>query len=251
MKLLLIDAGNTRIKWKWHAGGGLSDGGVVVHRGVEPHDWLAALPQAATAPASIWISNVAGAAVEQALGDWALERHGLRPRFVQAPAAACGITNSYAHPETLGVDRWLGMVGAWKRTQGALLVVAAGTAFTVDVVDATGHHRGGWIVPGYDLMVDALLGRTAGIAGAVARAPAQSLGAFGCNSAAAVELGACHALAAAVERAYDRLAADVGIAPKLFLGGGDAARIAPLLGVPAALEPDLVLEGLAIFAMEA
>lgn len=251
MRILLIDAGNTRVKWKWHAAGALSAGGAVVHRGVEPHDWLAALPQAATVPAAIWISNVAGTTVAHALGEWALESHGLRPHFVQAAASACGITNSYAYPETLGVDRWLGMVGAWKRTQGALLVAAAGTAFTVDVVDATGHHRGGWIVPGYDLMLDALLGQTAGIAVAVARAPPQSLGAFGCNSAAAVELGACHALAAAVERAYHRLAADVGGAPTLFLGGGDAARIAPLLGVPAALESDLVLEGLAIFAMEA
>jgi type III pantothenate kinase len=249
MKLLLIDAGNTRIKWKWHAGSVLSEGGAVVHRGVEPRDWLAALPRAA--PTAIWISNVAGAAVAQALSEWALECHGLCARFVQAAAAACGITNSYEYPETLGVDRWLGMVGAWKRTHGALLVVAAGTAFTVDAVDATGHHRGGWIVPGYDLMVDALLGGTAGIAGAVARAPPQSLGAFGCNSAAAVHLGACHALAAAVERAYRRLAEDAGIAPTLFLGGGDAARIAPLLGVPAALESDLVLEGLAILAMEA
>jgi len=251
MNLLLIDAGNTRIKWRWSGAAGPAEGGAVLHRGVEPRDWLAALPQAVAAPAAIWISNVAGESVRKALDEWARSCHGQRPHFVQATAAGCGLTNSYAHPETLGVDRWLGMVGAWARVQGPLLVVAAGTAFTVDAVDATGHHLGGWIVPGCGLMADALFGRTAGIAGAAARATPVSKGAFGCNTAAAVELGARQALAAATERACREFAAEAGSAPRLFLGGGDAERIAPLLRVPAELAPDLVLEGLAIVAMEA
>jgi type III pantothenate kinase len=247
---LLIDVGNTRLKWARLEAGRLDARGAATHRGAAPAEWLAPLDAASGRPDAILVANVAGPGVAHSIGEWALERHGLRPRFLLATASAGGVTNAYEHPDALGVDRWLGLVGAWHRVRGPLVCIAAGTAFTVDAVDASGRHLGGLIAPGYQLMIDALLRRTSDIAPGVARAPAAADGLFGRSTAAAVELGALHALAALAARAVESAAARFGAAPRVFLGGGDAARIAPQLGRPAEIAPDLVLEGLAVMAGE-
>lgn len=247
---LLIDVGNTRLKWARLEAGRLDACGAATHRGAAPAEWLAALDASARRPEAILVANVAGPAVAHSIGEWALERHGLRPRFLQASARAGGIINAYQHPDALGVDRWLGLVGAWRRVRGPLVCIAAGTAFTVDAVDASGHHLGGLIAPGYQLMIDTLLRRTSEIAPGLARAPAAADGLFGRNTAAAVELGALHALAALAARSVESAEIRFQASPRVFLGGGDAARIAPHLGRPAEIAPDLVLEGLAVMAGE-
>jgi type III pantothenate kinase len=247
---LLLDVGNTRLKWAQLADGRLAGRGAVTHRDASPAEWLAPLDAAAGRPEAILVANVAGPAVAHSIGEWALERHGLRPRFLHASPRAGGITNAYEHADALGVDRWLGLVGAWRRVRGPLVCVAAGTALTVDAVDGQGLHLGGLIVPGYELMIEALLKRTSDIAPAMARAPAAADGMFGRSTAAAVQLGALHALAALAARAVDAAARQCGAAPRVFIGGGDAARVAPHLGRPAEIAPDLVLEGLAVMAGE-
>lgn len=245
--ILLIDAGNTRIKWAWLDAGRLEPGGAVGHRGAAPRDWLTGLP-GAPQPDRIVVANVAGPTVAHALGEWALARWSLRPEFVHSRQAAGGISSSYAHPETLGVDRFLGMIGAWQRARGPLVSIVVGTALTVDAVDAAGHHVGGLIVPGYELMTDALLHRTSEIAPGVAVAAPEATGMFGNNTAAAVDLGARHALAAVADRAVAEVRVLTGLPPRVFLGGGDAEHIAGLLATEYERAPDLVLEGLAVLA---
>ncbi len=244
---LLVDIGNTRAKWAVLADGRLDAPGAVVHRGRPAAEWTAALDAIEGPFEAILVANVAGPTAVHALGEWSLRRHGARPQFQRSGRAAAGIENSYDHPETLGVDRWLGMIGAWGRVQAPLVCITAGTALTIDAVDAGGHHLGGLIVPGYDLMVEALLHRTSEIAPGVAVAAPSSAGIFGRNTAAAVDRGACHALAAVAERAV-RSVAGGGALPHVFLGGGDAGRIAGLIDLPHERAPDLVLEGLAILA---
>jgi type III pantothenate kinase len=247
---LLLDVGNTRLKWAQLAEGRLAGRGAAVHRGAAPAEWLAPLDAAAGRPEEILVANVAGPGVAHSIGEWALERLGLRPRFLHATASAGGLTNAYQHADSLGVDRWLGMIGAWRRARGPLVCVAAGTALTVDAVDGAGRHLGGLIVPGYELMIEALLRRTHDIAPGMARAAAAGDGVFGRSTAAAVELGAANALAALAARAVDEAERRCGRPPRVFVGGGDAARIAAGLGRPAEIAPDLVLEGLAVVAAE-
>jgi type III pantothenate kinase len=247
---LLLDVGNTRLKWAQLEDGRLGARGAATHRDAAPAEWLAPLDAVAGRPEAILVANVAGPAVAHSIGEWALERHGLRPRFVQATPRAGGVANAYEHADALGVDRWLGLVGAWRRARSPLVCVAAGTALTVDAVDGGGRHLGGLIVPGYALMIEALLRRTSDIAPGMGRAPAAADGMFGRSTAAAVELGALHALAALAARAIDAAAERCGAMPRVFVGGGDAARIAPVLGRTAEIAPDLVLEGLAVVAAE-
>lgn len=245
--ILLLDIGNTRLKWGWLQDGGLVQGGALAHRerGVE---WLAGLPALAPAPARIVAANVAGPELARAIDEWALQGCGRRVEFLQSVSAAGGLANAYEHPETLGVDRWLGMIGAWQRARAPLVCIAAGTAMTVDAVDATGRHLGGWILPGQALMVAALRNGTADIARNELRAPALVAGSFGSNTAGAVAEGCWQALAAAAGRAVRLVADPAGQQPRVFVGGGDAEQILARLDVPAEPAPDLVLEGLAVIA---
>jgi type III pantothenate kinase len=246
--ILLVDVGNTRAKWAVLADGRLSGSGAVLHRGVPAADWVHGLEGASAGCERILVSNVAGPAVAHAIGEWALSHHGFRPEFVRATREAGGIRNVYEHPEALGPDRWCGMIGAWRRVRGPLVCIAAGTAMTIDAVDTAGTHLGGLIVPGHDLMIDSLLRRTSDIAPAAQLAPPAGSGMLGRNTAAAIELGASHALAALALRSIDWVSRLVGTPPRVFLGGGDATRIEPLLGVGVELASGLVLEGLAAIA---
>jgi type III pantothenate kinase len=245
---LLMDIGNTRAKWAILRAGRLSHGGAILHRGVPSADWLHGLESADGEASRIVVSNVAGEATARAVAEWARKRYGVDTEFVRATRAAGGIVNAYERPEALGADRWMGMIGAWQRVHGPLVCIAAGTAMTVDAVDGAGQHLGGLIVPGRDMMADALVRRTGDIARAVALAPPVEDGMFGRNTAAAVELGSVHALAALAERAVRWVETRLGGMPQVFLGGGDASRLEPLIGVPVELTPDLVLEGLAVIA---
>jgi type III pantothenate kinase len=140
------------------------------------------------------------------------------------------------------------MIAAWRRVQGAVLCVTVGTAMTVDALDERGRHAGGLIVPGYGMMVEALLGQTSDIARAARLEPPRAEGMLGRNTASAIDLGARHALAALTERVAAGLAQPGGARPRVLLGGGDARRIEPLLELQVEIVPDLVLEGLAVLA---
>lgn len=247
--ILLLDVGNTRVKWAPLVGGRAGAVGAAPHRDVPPAEWqraLGSLPR----PSRVLASNVAGPAFGAALHEWTLAAWGIAPEFVVTARAAAGVVNAYLNPAGLGVDRWLAMIGAWRAAHGPLLVVSAGTALTVDAVDADGRHRGGFIVPGIGMMRDALYSRTGGIATAAALADAAREGMFGVNTAGAVEQGAVVAQAALAERAAAELARLTGASPRRFLTGGDAGRLQPWL--PSAYEsvPDLVLQGLATLATE-
>ena len=171
----------------------------------------------------------------QALGAW-----GKAVTVMRATACAGGVVNGYRQPETLGVDRWCALVGARRRLGRAAVVVGAGTATTVDLLDGHGRFLGGLILPGLELMRESLARGTAGLArasGQVVRLPD--------NTADAIASGAVEATAGAVERASRRL----GDAPCLLFGGA-AAPLKSALTIEVIEEPLLVLEGLCVLAAD-
>jgi len=220
---LLLDIGNTRIKWAQYDGDTLLRRGAVQHRGVETSGWSHELPSAPR-PSQIIAANVAGSAVADGVRIWAQTRFGLPVCFPRAMASAGGIRNAYAVPELLGVDRWLGMIGVRRHCREPFLLAAAGTAFTVDLVDATGQHLGGVIAPGRSMMLESLKARTGNIAAAAAAADPRSCGMFGLNTAGAIKNGASHALAGLVGQAI-RESITRCAAARLFVYGGDAGDV--------------------------
>jgi type III pantothenate kinase len=247
---LLVDAGNTGLKWARLVDGGLAGVESAAHRGAEPESWQARLAALAPAPRRVIVANVAGSAFEAQFRAWAERHWQLSPEFQSASAERLGVKNAYVRPGALGVDRWLAMLAAWRAAAVPLLVASAGTAFTIDLVDAAGLHRGGCIVPGERLMREALHAQTSGIAAAALLDQAAVDGAFGVNTAGAVQQGARLALASLVDRAAHVLELASGVAPRIFVAGGAAGEIAPLVTRAVEVMPHLVLEGLALVAAE-
>jgi type III pantothenate kinase len=247
---LLIDAGNTGLQWARLADGGLAGLDSATHRGMEPEAWQARLAALTPAPRRVVVANVAGHAFEARFRTWAEHRWQVTPEFPAAAAEQLGLRNAYVRPAALGIDRWLAMLAAWQLAAAPLLVASAGTAFTVDLVDGEGLHRGGCVVPGERLMREALHAQTSGVAAAALLDVAAVDGTFGINTAGAVQQGARLALASLVDRAARALEAASGEIPRIFLAGGAAAEIAPLVGRSVELAPHLVLAGLALVAAE-
>lgn len=241
---LLVDLGNSRLKWAVLADGAIGTVSAVAHAGAEigadvPVAWERLPP-----PARILVSNVAGEGRSDQLGALCRRLWPCEPRFVRARARAGGVVSGYAAPEQLGVDRWLALLAAHADARGAACVVDCGTAVTIDVVDAAGRHRGGIILPGLRVMRDTLLARTR-IPPCEAPDPRVALAR---DTGAAVANGALVAIVGAVRETLALASRHCESAVRLVVAGGDAATLAAALDVPAELRPDLVLEGLAVVA---
>lgn len=239
---LYLDAGNTRVKW------GVVEGGDWIARGVAPKDDLPALVEGWRP----WIvpgmraagCNVAGDVVGAALSS-ALMAHGMPVRWLSAVEAACGVTNGYDQPGQLGADRWAALIGAWVACGTRCLVANAGTALTVDALDAGGRFLGGLIAPGVNTMLASLARSTAGLT----QAPGHHRP-FPTSTADAMSTGVLEAAAGAVERARDRLEARCGRVVPIVLSGGGAPALRPLLTGDVRHREHLVLEGVHRLATE-
>ena len=246
--MLLIDIGNSRMKWAWMDGAALSEQVSLAHAGDVGSDWLQLVASGGRRPQRVLVSNVAGSRMADAVTRLLRQQYGVEPQFAAVGAHAAGVTCAYRDPSQLGVDRWLAVIGAWHRAKRAACIVSSGTATTVDAVDANGLHLGGLIVPGLDLMEESLLKRTSDIAKSAGVAPRVPATVFSDNTSAAVRNGAVFATAALAERAATELERRAGREPAVILTGGNATRIAPCFVRAPDIVPDLVLQGLAAWA---
>lgn len=247
--ILLIDSGNTRIKWALLGDHGLGTQHADTYAGWGPVQLRAKVLTPAGRIDRVVVANVGGERVAALVRESVLEACGFAPEFMHASAAAGGIKNGYTVPEKLGVDRWVAMIGAHALEPRPACVVNVGTAMTVDGIDASGLHLGGVIVPGPDLMISSLMRHTSDIA---VRAQDGRLGegVFADNTLGAVYQGAVHSLTALVEKAQATLLERCGESPALLLTGGAADRLERMLTPPVSRIPDLVLQGLAVLARE-
>ena len=232
--IVAIDAGNTRIKW------GVHDGAAWIENDALPTGDTARLTEVARRwpiRAEMIACNVAGPAVGAAIEKMA-SSSGRTLRWVRAEASAHGVRNGYEQVERLGADRWAAMIGARAKTRDACLVVCAGTATTVDWLDAQGNFRGGLILPGVRLMCEALARDTAQLplaSGEFRQAPRTTMD--------AIVSGCLHAQAGAIERMFRQSSVEEAIG-RCLITGGAASQIVSHLGVPWQMEATLVLDGL-------
>jgi type III pantothenate kinase len=244
--VLLIDVGNTRIKWA-RLNGRLGKRQAAVHLGWGPADYARRLFRSARSE-RVLVSSVAGPNVREALAA-ASQRTGIEVQFVRTPRHAAGVTVGYLEPWRLGVDRFVAAVGAHCIFPGvAVCVVGVGTAMTVDLVDGEGHHRGGVIIPSPRLMIDTLYARTHGIRRRAHGGSPGEAGLIGRSTRAGVVQGSRYAAAALIDRLVEEARALVTRRPLVVLTGGEVASVRPLLRSAWVVVPDLVLRGLAVLA---
>ncbi len=248
--ILLIDVGNTRLKWAWLTSTGLSDQQAVVHRDAKAGIWTTAVFESDQRPQRVLVSNVAGPAMAKTLTKLTKKTFRVDVEFVTAAPEYHGLTNGYLDPTLLGADRWLALIGAWTQVRSALCVVDAGTAVKVDGVDANGRHLGGLIVPGIHMMRETLMSKTADIASAAMQSTPSLAGVLANNTIGAVSRGAVFALAGLADRAAEVIEQSTGAKPKLFITGGDAGMITGTMRAHGEIVPDLVLRGLAVIAAQ-
>ncbi len=157
LRILAVDAGNSRVKWALHEGGSFVSEGSCGHDELEriETNWATLEP-----PDTVVIANVAGDAIGAYLAR-CCKPWGLVPTWARGKDAQCGVTNTYDNPAQLGPDRWAALIGAHALQLGNCVVVCMGTATTIDALTATGTFLGGMILPGVDMMHAALATRTA------------------------------------------------------------------------------------------
>lgn len=237
MITLQVDQGNSALKWRLVEHDACLTRGVVANEAL-PSD--GALTKAVTRAGEVWIASVASDETRAALRALCAQSGAGTVRVAHSTARCGDLVNSYEDPKALGVDRWLAMVGARARCSNELCVVDVGSALTIDFVAKDGEHRGGYILPGLELMQQALRVSTARVR--YSEFPELSL-APGRSTAEAVSHGIALAMVGSIEAA---LRAAPWAAPQLFLTGGSGAALKPLLSVESIAVDDLVLEGLAV-----
>lgn len=245
MSFLAIDIGNTRLKWAQYAAP-VPGAAVLAHGAIflETIDDLAESDwKQLAAPRAMLGCVVAGDTVRRRVEEQ-MEIWDTEPHWVVSSAREAGLVNGYDHPNRLGADRWVALIGARARLLASgpprpALVVMIGTAATVDAIDAQGRFLGGLILPGFGLMLKALEMGTAGL-----KFPTGEVVDFPTNTSDALMSGGANAIAGAVERQYRKLLARTGQEPALFMTGGAAVKLAPITDLPFETVESLLFDGL-------
>jgi len=234
--ILDIDAGNTRIKWR------VLDGARVVASG----DQLTELIRqgmrleigAVTSLERVRLSCVAGEDIVKNLCSQFSDKFDVRLELAEVTDRAASVVCGYRDHTQLGVDRWLALIAAYAKNSDAAIVVDAGSAVTIDIVNAEAEHQGGYIVPGLQLMHKALWQGTDRIK--VEAKQNVDISSPGLSTDEAVDKGCLLLLVAMIESLVGKYQA------RLIVTGGDAQLLQGALCIEAELYPDLVLEGLAV-----
>jgi type III pantothenate kinase len=243
----VVDIGNSRIKFCRTAGGGLQ----LPVRGL-PADDLAGWERLATewgfAPGRVWAVASTNPARQRQFCEWASSR-GETVVAVDSPRKV-PIRTTVDEPDRVGIDRLLNALAARdlvKPGQPAI-VVDAGSAVTVDLLDEQRDFAGGTIFPGLRLMALSLRDHTARLP-LVDATGALPGGPPGHNTEAAMKLGILYAVAGGIDAVIRETASRCTIAPHLVLTGGDMTpQLAGLLQsrhqFRSELRPALTLEGI-------
>jgi len=246
--ILEIDAGNTALKWRI-----LAADSTVLHRGRSVHyetQQFCDVAKRFPSLSMVRLSSVAKPEVESSIADLVYSLWDMPTEVAKTKSNFAGLTVVYDDPSRLGVDRWLAMLAARSLNNGAICVVDCGSAITVDLVAADGKHQGGYIVPGLAMQQKALLNSTSQIRFEKSAEKKSTL--WGCSTEEAVSFGVLQMVISFVDAIVDRLPGS-GESVALFLTGGDAAVLRPLLkhGERFYERPELVMDGLAIALPEA
>ena len=238
---LLIDVGNTRIKWRLVDNEYNSD--EVSHFGLL-HDFADYIKTLNVSEVDVLL-----AAVNQTSGLKKLlyDTDFKSVNIIQSQQCQAGVSNSYTNPERMGIDRWLAMIAAFteiklRSTVQGVIVVDAGSALTIDVIAASGEHEGGYIVPGLLMAQQALFANTE----RVIQYDEKLMDSVGCNkykklgnnTAQCVEYGVINQLVALVKQVIEEY-----LEYEIFFTGGDGEILAGFLKA-GTVDKDLVLKGL-------
>jgi len=240
---LLVDLGNSRLKWAEH-GPGLWHTDAVLLEAEDMAPLLDRTWSRLAAPQKVVVCSVSSPQRLRTLEQWTSAHWSVTPRAVHTQVDQLGVKNRYRQPEQLGVDRWVALVGARGLTSSAACVVDCGTAVTVDALSESGEFLGGVVFPGLRLLRASLVRGTH----AIAETEGNDMNCLARSTADGVAAGTIYGLTGAVERLINEFRQTLGDTMLTVMTGGDAMLLAARLHVKTRHVPDLVLQGLARIA---
>jgi type III pantothenate kinase len=237
---LLVDIGNTRLKWCIDNNNGMTKGQSVDYK----HDHFIKNLQSTWAlldtPKALAISSVSSQHIVLQLSVLAknIWPH-IHIIIAQSSSAILSVTNAYSQPEKLGIDRWLGLIALHHHYSGHRCIIDCGTAITIDYLDNKGTHLGGLISPGLQLMQQSLSKGTEHL-------PLVSVGSateLATSTGAAISLGILFSAAGLIEKTIHHFAP----CDHMIITGGDAERLLHQTDLKLSVEPDFILKGLSLY----
>lgn len=232
---LLLDVGNTAMKWRFADRSGLLEAGgsvpdlTALGAVLEGQEWALAC-----------IASVAGDAADAELVTELSQRSDAPVHMATTAPSAPGLVNGYREPESMGIDRWLAMLAARSIHTGPLCVIDAGTAVTIDLISGEGDHQGGYIIPGADLQRRALTADT----GRIQVDKLETTMMPGITTEACVGAGVWRSTIGAVRSVCE----DYPDHHAMVTGGLVSTMLD--LGLEATPYPDLVMEGLRLWLLQ-
>lgn len=245
---VVVDIGNTRIKWGRCVGGQVTE--MASLAGDRPDEWNSQLLKWGLGSPLSWAVASVQPEWQQGFSHWAESRGDHIGTITHAHVP---VPTDVTERERVGIDRLLNALAALVRVPEGwpLIVIGVGTAMTVDFVDPTGTFRGGAILPGPWMMAHALHEFTA-------KLPLIEPPSFdpdrpiGRNTREAIELGIQSAVFGAADTLVWNMSQLTELKPVLFItgGGSDLLRgvgfTADLEG--AVFDPLLTLDGVRLAA---
>ena len=162
--------------------------------------------------------------------------------LVVGPGIKTGLNIRLENPGQTGADLVVADVAALREHKPPLIVIDMGTATTMSVLDATGAHIGGCIIPGVRISMDALTDKTALLPGLQLDQPKQAIGR---NTIDAMRSGIMMGTACMLDGMVERMEQELGSKTTVIATGGIAKFIVPLCKTPMIYDKDLLIKGLA------
>ena len=242
---LLVDIGNTRIKWAQQSALELASYGACLYNKSDLKESPGQSWSELSRPEKVYISNVGGEQTASEISELLFGLWEIKPVFLSVTQQALGVTNGYDDARQLGIDRWLAIIAAWNNYQSTVCVIDCGTAITVDVVTTSGQHLGGYIVPGLSLMTDSLNRQTQQIDSSVNQTPSLALGR---NTKDCISNGALMTVTALISGQFAKVRHEHGMDTKCIISGGFAGELSKFLELDIVHDPHLVLNGIALMS---
>lgn len=238
---LLIDIGNSRIKWCFEQNGIIQTSFAINYKKNSfiktlENSWV----QVDKPPQKIAISSVTAQQISEQIIELAKKKWPkIQILIAKSSAYALSVTNAYSQPNKLGIDRWLTLIALHHYYPGNSCIVDCGTAITIDFLDKKGQHLGGVISPGLELMKHSL---SKGTEDLLFDDDNQMVG-ISKATAPAIFSGTLFAAAGLIEKTIGKFC----MCDVLVLTGGDAKLLANNINLESIIDPDFVLKGLSLY----
>jgi len=238
---MLIDAGNSRLKWsvkkeqEWSS---------VSYQEYSPTTRLVITLElfVKIKPSSITMAHVLGGEFENGMRDFCVKKS-IPLTIINAQAVGYGIKNAYYKAHKLGADRFVGLIAVHHKNKGKnSIVISCGTAVTIDTINKRGEHMGGVILPGLQLWKEMLIHGTE----LLKQTNVADICILATSTGQGIAAGSLYGLAGAIDRVCNEMKQSLTEPVVLVLTGGCAASLLPYFNNSYKLRPNLVIQGLKV-----